>query len=297
MSSKKRLLEIINNLSEDECKEISYLLNAANAGNKYWEDDIALAYNEYVKMRIYHMKQGFPLVSPALYTDEGLPSIPLPSIIKKHPTNNVVKLPQPSVPSVEFFHTISSRRSRRDYNEEKMTKEELSAILHYTAGISTRVSGYGLTQFPLRMFPSSGGLQSPEVYVSSISTEELDPGIYHYQPTDHSLELIRKGQFGNQLQQICIGQEYVKRSALIMIITGSYERLRWKYNERSYRYLCVDAGTLVQNTYLVTNALGLGACAIAGFIDDQLSHLLELNTEKEIPLVVMTIGRIMQSNS
>ena len=74
------------------------------------------------------------------------------------------------------------------------------------------------------------------------------------------------------------------------MLTGYYDRLRWKYGERAYRYMCMDTGFLAENLYLAAEAMGLGACAIAGFIDDAVEKLLGVDGKSEVVLLLATVG-------
>jgi SagB-type dehydrogenase family enzyme len=76
----------------------------------------------------------------------------------------------------------------------------------------------------------------------------------------------------------------------VFMITGCFDRLRWKYGERAYRYMCMDIGYLGQSLYLVGEALGLGVCAIAGFMDDAIEQFLGVDGRDEIPLLLTTVG-------
>jgi SagB-type dehydrogenase family enzyme len=73
-------------------------------------------------------------------------------------------------------------------------------------------------------------------------------------------------------------------------MTGCFERLRWKYGDRAYKYMCIDIGYVGQNLYLMAEALGLGACAIAGFLDDGMERFLALDNPSEFPLLLTTVG-------
>jgi SagB-type dehydrogenase family enzyme len=54
--------------------------------------------------------------------------------------------------------------------------------------------------------------------------------------------------------------------------------------------MCIDTGYLGQNIYLVAEALGLGACAIAGFVDDALEQLLGVDGKNEMILLLTAVG-------
>jgi SagB-type dehydrogenase family enzyme len=120
--------------------------------------------------------------------------------------------------------------------------------------------------------------------------EGVAPGIYHYNPQHHLLETMRDGDFSAFLAAHTFNQTFVEQAAVTLVLTGVYERLRWKYGERSYRYMCMDGGFLAQNLYLVGEALGLGVCAIAGFYDEDFEKLLQLNTVEEVVLLLLAVG-------
>jgi nitroreductase len=54
--------------------------------------------------------------------------------------------------------------------------------------------------------------------------------------------------------------------------------------------MCIDIGYVGQNLYLMAEALGLGACAIAGFLDDGMERFLALDNPSEFPLLLTTVG-------
>ena len=71
-----------------------------------------------------------------------------------------------------------------------------------------------------------------------------------------------------------------------------FQRLRWKYRERTYRYALLEAGHVGQNLYLTATALGLGACAVGAFLDDELNGLLGLDGEQEAALYIIAVGKV-----
>jgi SagB-type dehydrogenase family enzyme len=162
--------------------------------------------------------------------------------------------------------------------------------LQYACGITDFVPAYGFTRMPLRSFPSHGGLQAPEVYLSVQAVDGISAGIYHYHAIDHVLESLSPGNHSQRLCTLAFNERHVENSAVVFLITGYYERLRWKYGERAYRFMCIDAGFLGENLYLVAEALGLGTCAISGFAQDAVEELLGIDGKEEIALMLLTVG-------
>jgi SagB-type dehydrogenase family enzyme len=75
-----------------------------------------------------------------------------------------------------------------------------------------------------------------------------------------------------------------------LIITARFDRTTWKYADRGYRYVYIEAGAVCQNVYLQAGSLGVGTCAVGAFNDDALSALLEIDGISEAPLLVMPLG-------
>jgi SagB-type dehydrogenase family enzyme len=289
MSAKERLQLLSNTLSEYECEHLLRAVGEVATGERFWETDIGLLYNEYVKARYFNIARNLSNLIPASPAqDDGL-FAPLP-LSKHYPNATMVDLPPPRTLSGALGETLAQRRSRRDYRSVNMSIETLSDLLHHACGVTARVSGYDYNLLPLRSFPTSGGLQTPEIYVSVQSVDGLQPGLYHYNVRTHRLELLKPGNHGRTLRGLALDQSFVENACVTLLLTGFYERLRWKYGERGYRYMCMDMGFLGQNLYLVAEALGLGACAIAGFVDDAAEEVLDVNGRDEIILLLMTVG-------
>jgi len=68
------------------------------------------------------------------------------------------------------------------------------------------------------------------------------------------------------------------------------ERAKWKYEQRAYRYIYLDAGHIAQNLYLAGEALDLGVCAIAAFFDDEVNRLIGLDGIEETILYMAAVG-------
>ena len=76
------------------------------------------------------------------------------------------------------------------------------------------------------------------------------------------------------------------------MITALFQRTRWKYRERTYRYVMMETGHVGQNLYLAATALGLGVCAVGAFFDDALNDLLGLDGQTEAALYITSVGQI-----
>ncbi|MBY8991905.1 MAG: SagB/ThcOx family dehydrogenase [Candidatus Lokiarchaeota archaeon] len=198
-----------------------------------------------------------------------------------------IKLPDPEFDkNIKFWDVIGNRKSSRKFKNEPLSKEQLSLLLFGMTGL-TRI----FPQFAFRTVPSAGGLYPIEVYPIINNVENLDQGIYHYNISTHSLELLQAGDFRTEIAKACLDQKIAYNSAVNFVWTALIERSKWKYLQRCYRYIYIDAGHIGQNFYLIAEALNLGACTIGAIFDDEINDLLKIDGLTETAIYVGVIGK------
>ena len=198
-----------------------------------------------------------------------------------------IKLPDPEFDKdLRFWNTILNRKSIRKFKNKPLTLYQLNLLLFGMTGV-TRI----YPQVAFRTVPSAGGLYPIEIYPIVSIVEGLDKGIYHYNILDHSLEMIKSGDFRLEISKGCLDQKIAYDAAVDFVWTAIIERSKWKYLQRCYRYIYLDAGHIGQNFYLIAEALGLGACTIGAIYDDEINKLLEIDGIKETAIYVGVIGK------
>lgn len=186
-----------------------------------------------------------------------------------------------------FWDIICKRRSHRDFADTLLSMHDLSLLLFACQGITAKEHGYFL-----RTAPSAGALYPIETYLLVNRVETLSRGIYHLNITRYCLELIHEGSFELQLAHAALDQAMVADSAITFIWTAVVNRSKWKYQERAYRYIYMDAGHIGQNLYLAATALGIGCCTIGAFYDDEVNNLLGIDGITETAVYLASIGHI-----
>lgn len=68
--------------------------------------------------------------------------------------------------------------------------------------------------------------------------------------------------------------------------------MTWRYGERGFRDIFLEAGHICQNLYLSSQAVNCGVCAIGAFIDDELNNLLQVDGEKKFVLYMASVGKM-----
>lgn len=234
--------------------------------------------------RVYHQwsKPGYAgLLSQAL--DWGA----APAPYKTYPQAETIPLPTDFSPGgLGLEEAIARRRSIRNYSGQAMSLAELSSLLHHASGV-TLEGGY-----PLRAAPSAGALYPIEIYPVAHDVEGLEAGIYHYAVREHALELLKEGDFRQEIVKHALGQRMTGRANVVFLLTAIFQRTEWKYGARAYRYVMLEAGHIGENIYLTATALALGPCAVGAFSDDDLNRLLEIDGEEESVIYMLTVGKV-----
>jgi SagB-type dehydrogenase family enzyme len=206
--------------------------------------------------------------------------------------DGVVYLPLPrKLTNVSVDEVLLWRRSIREYAEEPITVIQLSMVLWATYGVNEVRWGFRTT-------PSAGATYPLEVYVvvgergvAINSTHFLAAGVYKYDSFTHSLRVVKLGDVRKELQEAALGQEWVGKAPVNIVIAAVFERTTRIYGERGrVRYVPIDVGHLGQNIYLMATALGLGTVAVGAFIDEKVAEIV-VEDRGEVPVYIMPIGK------
>ena len=171
--------------------------------------------------------------------------------------------------------------------------QDLARILYFSAGI-TRQRAYPGGELYFRAAACTGALYEIELYVVTGDLPGLGAGVYHFNPADVSLGLLRQGDFRGNLAQATAMEPAVARAPATIVCTGTYWRNAWKYQARTYRHFGWDSGTLLANLLAVAAASGMAAEIVLGFVDIEVNRLLDLDTRREVSLCLVPIGHRSQ---
>ncbi len=115
-------------------------------------------------------------------------------------------------------------------------------FLYRVAGITAKKSYPGV-EYYLRTNPSAGALYPNEVYFQARGVEGFEDGIYHLEVASSSAVLLRPID-GNEGLEAAL-EDPRRRAGLILFVSGIYWRSSWKYRNRAFRYVLLDAGHLL----------------------------------------------------
>jgi len=191
-----------------------------------------------------------------------------------------IELPKPrkkGATSIE--EALNQRRSVRDYKKGPLSLEQVSQLLWAASGRNLH----------RRTAPSAGATYPLEIYLAVGQVGGLEPGLYHYSISSHSLERAKNQDIRNRLSQAALGQRMIERAPITILITADYGRTTGYYGQRGIRYVHMEVGHVGQNISLQANALSLGTVMIGAFEDEQVKDVLGIEEE---PLYIIPIGKM-----
>jgi SagB-type dehydrogenase family enzyme len=220
---------------------------------------------------------------------QGLPQPPLEQgFVEAQP---IIELPAPTrfpARQLDLTALIENRNSVRQYSAQPLILEELSFLLWCTQGVKEVIGTYAT----LRNVPSAGARHAFETYLLVNNVDGLWGGLYRFLALSHKLlEVSTEDGLADRFADACLGQTQVNRSAVTFFWTAVPYRMTWRYGDRGYRYLHLDAGHVCQNLYLAAEAIGAGVCAIAAFEDEALNSLLGLDGTERFAIYLATVGK------
>ncbi len=130
----------------------------------------------------------------------------------------------------------------------------------------------GESEWPLRSNPSSGNLHPTEGYVVMPEFEGLDlnPGLYHYAPKEHGLEL--RAEFSAELVDHLLSP--FPPGSFLFGLTSVHWREAWKYGERAFRYCNHDVGHAIGTARIAAATLGWNMVLLDGVEQHTIALLL-----------------------
>lgn len=205
---------------------------------------------------------------------------------KSYPRLPQILLPRQSgaIPNISLRSALRGRMSVRNFSPKPVDLVTLGRTLYHAAGVR---SGNHT-----RQYPSAGARFPLETYALVLRAGDgLPAGLYHYSVVNNSLELLGDDKYAEKKRIQCLfAREWSLKAPIFLFVTAQFWRTQMKYGERGYRYILIEAGHLGQNIYLVAHALGLGCCAIGGYVDQQVNQFLDIDGVSEAAVYSFALG-------
>lgn len=152
--------------------------------------------------------------------------------------------------------------------------QSISSLFFNSLALSAWKSSGGST-WSLRVNPSSGNLHPTEGYMISGRVEGLEdsPGIFHYGPAEHALELR------GELAEKSWNDLGLPEGTLLIALSSIHWRESWKYGERAFRYSMIDIGHALAALGIAASCLGWQAALLEDVGTETLARLLGITND------------------
>lgn len=185
---------------------------------------------------------------------------------------------------------ILGRETARSMSPRRVPLVDLATLLHHAYGV-TRGNEGTVFQRPFRAVPSGGALYPLEIYFHTSHVEGLGPGIYHYNPSLNRLRLLYDGDASRPISEAVVQRNIPLDATVVFFLTAVFERSIFKYGNRGYRFVFLEAGHVAQNINLVAQGLGLGCTNVGGYFDRRIDALLGIDGLTHSTVYMLAIGQ------
>ena len=189
------------------------------------------------------------------------------------------------------------RRSTRVF-KEYISLAELSACLSSAYFITERFEEHS-HHLARRSIASGGALYPIDLYYIALHTEDLESGVYaynpHYERLESWLHFASMEKLQREVMKIfppeILGSWDMKMVSGIMLFVASLNRVACKYGDRGLRFALMDVGSICQNLHLSACCNHIACCAIGGYLDHEINRFMQFQEPNELVLLTMFIGK------
>ena len=194
-----------------------------------------------------------------------------------------------------FDDVLHTRHTARGFGPGSIHLEQLAKVLVMSYGVNQSNAGTSFPR-PFRVIPSGGALYPLEIYIHATQVDGLQAGLYHYDPEDHALDVLRTVDESEEISRMMVQNELACSAAGIMMITAVFPRSTFKYGDRGYRFILLEAGHLCQNANLTAQEMDLATTNIGGYNDRAIDRYLGLDGLNESTVYMLLVGRSTEEN-
>jgi len=153
------------------------------------------------------------------------------------------------MPETDIFNLFRLRRSIRSFTSEDVSDEEIEKILEAA-----------------RWAPSAGNIQPWEFIV------------------------VRNPETKREIARAALNQTFIEEAPVVIVVCADESRSSWVYGSRGATLYCIqDTAAATENMLLAVCALGLGACWVGAFREDEIKRILKIPRGLR-PVAIVPIG-------
>jgi SagB-type dehydrogenase family enzyme len=184
-----------------------------------------------------------------------------------------IQLPDPvTTGGMPLMEVLKTRKSVREFSEQKIDNQTLSNLLWATFG-------YSRLDEKKRTAPTARNKQEFEIYCA------MENGLYLWNAERNVLILITK----EDIRATTGKQDFVASAPLNLIFVCNNDKLDGAPDETQRRYVFIDTGYLSENLYLYCASAGLATVVRGNFDNEALLKSMQLPANQWI-VITQTVG-------
>jgi nitroreductase len=154
---------------------------------------------------------------------------------------------------MEFFEVINKRHCTRSFTSKKVSEKDMAKLIE---------TG--------KRAPSAGGIHPVKFAVV----------------TDQKT----KKAIADTTAQVLHRMDFIEQASAIIIVYADVQKTESRYKDRGRNlYVIQDAAVAAENIFLAATALGIGACWVGAFDEDEVRKVLHLKANQR-PMTIMPLG-------
>ncbi len=178
---------------------------------------------------------------------------------------------------------IIKRRTRRCFENKKVTLKEISQILFSAQGSTSLIEN----KIGYKTAPSAGAIFPLTLYISLTNTE-VENGIYKYE--DEKIIKVVSGDKRKELLKASQAQNWILKAPITLIICADFNKIQRKYKERGVFFSFIEAGHVAQNVLLQLTSFQMGGVCIGGFDQNKIQRVVGFKNMTSIYLI--SLGKV-----
>jgi SagB-type dehydrogenase family enzyme len=186
---------------------------------------------------------------------------------------------------------FASRQSTRAFAAGTMALATLSDLLFAAHGVVDIAPLETGGAYLRRSVPSAGALYPLEIFLLLRDVENLEDGIYGFDPRSHALDRLFSRARLEEALDAFYTLPFLAGANAIVCHAAVFGRCQKKYGPRGYRYILLEAGHSAQNLCLAAQERGLATLCMGGFRDSTLNRCLGLREPGEGVVYSVAVGR------
>lgn len=150
---------------------------------------------------------------------------------------------------MDVFEAIKTRRSIRAFTQEAVSDKKIEMILDAA-----------------RSAPSAGNIQ-PWIFI-----------------------VVKNPNMKRRISEAALNQFFIEEAPVVIVVCADQERSRMGYGSRGANLYCIqDTAAATQNILLAAHSLGLGACWVGAFDEEEVRRILRFPRGVR-PVAIVPIG-------